>query len=122
MQTNEKLSFLLQAASWQDSLLQSYRLLQLTLQSVLLVIGIGLLVTVMFLNNSLLVVTSCLLFVIIWELQIFAKMSYSEIILSREEDINFWHRELISAETEIDASQRYFGSLGIAVIKPHMVV
>ncbi|MBP7964418.1 MAG: hypothetical protein KBG20_19670 [Caldilineaceae bacterium] len=103
-----RLSFLIQAVGWQDDLLQSYRILHLTFQSILLAIGIGLAVAVITATQAipgtiLLAVLSLLLF-----FQVMTSRGFEQIIKHRGKDVNFWHKEVIWAERVLPPDLRYF--------------
>ena len=109
MAMDDEASFLLQAAIWQDSLLQTYRTLHLTFQSILLAIGIGLTVSIFSFNEPTLVIVSAVIFLSIWWLQLFSAARFKRIITTRGRDVNYWHREIILAENKIsDPSGRQF--------------
>lgn len=107
-----KREFLLQGAAWQDTLLQSYRALHLTFQSILLAIGIGLVISLISsselskLTPQNVVIVS--LFAIIWKLQRFASTRIREIILARGDDVNYWHKQIIMVENGLPSELRRF--------------
>ena len=103
-----RLSFLIQAVGWQDDLLQSYRILHLTFQAILLAIGIGLAVAVVTTAQTiagviLLTVLSLLLF-----FQVVTAQGFERIIKYRGKDVNFWHKEVIWTERVLPSELRYF--------------
>ena len=104
----EKINFLLQGASWQDSLLQSYRSFHLTFQSILLAIGIGLVVAVMSLNFGVPTLILLLVFIAVGLLQCVTNRQFKRIVISRGEDVNFWHREIILVERDLQPAERFF--------------
>jgi hypothetical protein len=105
---NDELSYLLNAAAWQDSLLQSYRSLHLTFQSILLAIGIGLTVAVLSFDQPVPLFASAGIFLAVWALQWFSTRRFRGIVTARGQDVNFWHRAIILAENAVPAEQRYF--------------
>jgi len=100
--------YLLAAAAWQDSLLQSYRSLHITIQSILLAMSAGLFVAVISLTGLLSSITAFLVLIVMWIFQSFTTQRFKNIITARGEDVNFWHREIILAEQQIEIQQRYF--------------
>ena len=109
--------FLLQSAVWQDSLLQSYRSLHITLQSILLAIGIGLLIASMsassFPKPTIETVTATVLLGVVGALQWFTTTRMRRIIQARGDDVNYWHRAIILAEQELPPHQRHFTNFKI---------
>lgn len=103
-----KVDFLLEAASWQDSLLQSYRSLHITIQSILLATSAGLFVAIVSLQDVYGSLTSFAVMILMWFFQYFAAEKFKHIISKRGEDVNFWHREIIMAEQQLPAAQRFF--------------
>lgn len=102
------LGYLLDAAAWQDSLLQSYRSLHITIQSILLAISAGLLVAAVSIEDLWGSLVAVGVLVVIWLFQRFTATKFRAIVRSRGEDINFWHRELLFAEQSLPAQVRYF--------------
>ena len=102
------LGFLLEAASWQDSLLQSYRSLHITIQSIILATSAGLFVAIVSLVNIYGSLVSFVVMILIWIFQYLTTKKFKYIISNRGEDVNFWHREIIMAEQLLPAAQRFF--------------
>lgn len=107
-QTSGDRDFLLDAAAWQDSLLQSYRSLHMTLQSILLAISAGLLVAVISIDSFWGSLAAALVLIVIWLFQRFTTSRFKGIVHSRGEDVNFWHREIILAERPLPPHERHF--------------
>jgi Flp pilus assembly protein TadB len=105
---SDELSYLLNGAAWQDSLMQSYRSLHLTFQSILLAVGIGLVVVVLSFEEPLPVGVLSIIFLAVWALQMFSMKRFKSIVTFRGQDVNFWHRAIILAENGIPAEKRYF--------------
>lgn len=105
--------YLIQAASWQDSLLQSYRSLHLTFQSILLAIGIGLLIAIISFEFGIQTFIATTVLLAIWMLQVYIARRMRIIVLNRGEDVNFWHRAIILAEQELPSQQRFFTNFKI---------
>ena len=105
---DDELSYLLNGAAWQDSLLQSYRSLHLTFQSILLAIGIGLFVAVLSFDHPVPVLLSSVIFLMVWALQVFSVSRFKRIVTARGQDVNFWHRAIIFAENNVPPELRYF--------------
>lgn len=114
----EQRDFLLACAAWQDSLLQSYRSLHVTIQGFLIAAGVAVLaiqltgaaqdssakpVAVMLFN----LVFTGLLFALFW-LQRKTSMELEGAVSSRAADINFWHVEVILSENALEPMQRKF--------------
>lgn len=109
--------FLLQGAMWQDSLLQAYRSLHVTFQSILLAIGIGLVVATMSsVSSSKLpvqpIVSTGLLFCL-WLLQRVTSKNLQGIVLNRGDDLNYWHTALILCEQQLPSRHRHFTNFKI---------
>ncbi|MGC9357543.1 MAG: hypothetical protein ACP5GX_06750 [Anaerolineae bacterium] len=102
------LEYLLEAAAWQDSLLQSYRSLHMTIQSILLAIAAGLFVAVIGSQSIWGSGAAGVAMVVMGGFQLYAKRRFRGVILSRGEDVNYWHRQIILAEQNREASGRHF--------------
>lgn len=105
---SEELAYLLSGAAWQDSLLQSYRSLHLTFQSILLAIGIGLTIAVLSFDQLLPGLACAAIFLAVWGLQSFITSCFKGLVSARGRDVNFWHRAVILAENGLPAESRYF--------------
>lgn len=102
------LGFLLDAAAWQDSLLQSYRSLHITIQSILLALAAGLFVAVISLADVLSFSIALVALLTMWAFQKYTTGKFKRIIIARGEDVNFWHREILLAEQQVEISRRHF--------------
>jgi hypothetical protein len=105
---NDDLAYLLNAAAWQDSLLQSYRSLHLSFQSILLAIGIGLFLAILSFDYLCPVLISSFIFLWVWALQVISLKNFKGIVTARGADVNFWHCAIIMAENNAPMEKRYF--------------
>lgn len=114
----EHRDFLLAAAAWQESLLQSYRSFHITIQGFLIAAGAAVLAVQLtsaiqeqtghLLTNAIFnLIFTCLLAFLFW-LQRKTASELKEVIKSRAEDINHWHKVIMLSENELDSSQRSF--------------
>lgn len=114
----EHREFLLACATWQDTLLQSYRSLHVTIQGFLVAAGAAVLAvqltgTIQATGpNALATVVFNLFFTgllafLFW-LQNKTSKELRGVVESRACDIDFWHRRLILAENALDSDQRVF--------------
>ncbi|MBX3640930.1 MAG: hypothetical protein KF888_10570 [Nitrosomonas sp.] len=112
MNSDEICSYLIAGAAWQESLLQSYRSLHVTIQSILLAIGVALTVVPFTIMGypviSPAILVSTVLLTCVGGLHFYSSNKFSGVVLARGEDINWWHTELIKAEHGISSSSRYF--------------
>lgn len=104
----EKLQYLLNNAQLQDSLLQSYRQISLTLQSMFLLIGTVLVTTLIFMANTILFYALGVLFLLVFALSMYAARKFSLIIKRRGNDVNFWHKKIIECETQDNSEMTVF--------------
>jgi len=104
-----KISNLMHGARLQDYLLQTYRTMHLTSQSILFAIGTGLTIANAkgFENTSdaLIVFGLTLLFSI---LGLVLSTSFKAVTKSREEDVDFWHQKIEQAECELPEEYQFF--------------
>lgn len=114
----EQREFLLAAAAWQETLLQSYRSLHVTIQGFLIAASSAVLAVQLTgavqeqsarpLAAALFnVVFTALLAFLFW-LQRKTAFELKDVVESRASDINHWHRATILAENELESSQRAF--------------
>jgi len=112
MEQPQDRDFLLQGTLWQDALLQAYRSLHITFQSILLAIGIGLVVVPMsspiFPKLTTQAIVATLLLLCLWRLQIFIMLKMRSIVTARGNDVNYWQRAVILAEQKLPSRQRHF--------------
>ena len=114
----EQRAFLLAASAWQDTLLQSYRSLHVTIQGFIVAassavlavqltgavqrqadgVGTGVVFNVVF---------SCLLVILAW-LQRRTAHEFHQVVAGRAADIDYWHKATILVEQELEPSYRTF--------------
>src|SRR6266498_3069816 len=89
-------------ASIQDNLLQTYRRLSISFQSMLLAVGV-------FLLNSILSKTSrddaillILIFVLVGIFALWVGNKFADIIIHRGMDVSFWHKQILLLEQELE--------------------
>lgn len=99
-------SHLLEAAILQDSLLQSYRSLHVTLQSVFIAISTGLTVTILSMSAQGNLVITLILQSSITVVGIIALVQFRKVILARGRDVNYWHRLIIKTERNLKSEER----------------
>ena len=102
------LGYLLQGATMNDSLLQSYRNIHLTMQSIFLAIGTGLFVAVLAFNELAQSISAIAVLVVLTVIAFWAITEIRKIIKKRGEDVNFWHREVITVECSMSPCRRKF--------------
>ena len=100
--------YLLAGAQLNDSLLQSYRQIHLTIQSIFVAIGVGLFVAVIVFNELIQVVLATVVLIVLSGVSLYILYAIRKIILARGEDVSFWHRKLILAEQDLPAERRCF--------------
>ena len=109
--------FLLQGAMLQDHLLQAYRSIHVTLQSILLAVGIGVWVVSIssstFPKPSLQGGLATILLAALWILQCYINRKMRGLVLARGDDVSHWHRKLILAEQQLPAAERHFTAFKI---------
>lgn len=110
--------FLLASAQWQDSLLQSYRILHVTIQGFLMTTGAAVLAvqltSAMQKNDAHPIQTavfstifSFLIGILFW-IQRDTAIELGRVVNSRAEDVNHWHRLIILCENDLAPRQRSF--------------
>ncbi len=112
MNDTDDRDYLIAAAAWQESLLQGYRSLHVTIQSILLAIGVGLTVVPFAVADyptfSARALASAVILTCIAGLHFFSSRKFSGVVDARGKDINWWHGELIRTEQRISPASRYF--------------
>lgn len=99
---------LLQMAVWQDSLLQSYRSINVTLQSVLLIV-LGVLLDFPGKDSSdLLVFVSLCIAALVFLLALFSNDNLQKVINARGRDVSYVHREICLSERYLPREDRLF--------------
>lgn len=105
---------LLAASAWQDSLLQSYRSLHLTIQSILLATSAGLLITLVTIADFWGSLTAFIVMIFMFFFQLFITKTFKRIVEMRGKDVNWWHREIIKSEQKLKPEERYFTKFKIS--------
>ena len=101
-------NYLLTHAQLNDSLLQSYRQVHLTMQSIFVAIGAGLFIAVVAFDVLIQVVLATFTLIVLASISLFILDKVQKIIIARGEDVNFWHRRLILAEQDLPSEKRHF--------------
>jgi len=114
----EQRDFLLACATWQDTLLQSYRTLHTTIQGLLIAAGAAVLAVQLTgavqvqgdqpLANVLFNVLFTALLAALFLMQRTTTAELEGVVTSRAADIDFWHIETILSENALGPSQRKF--------------
>lgn len=94
-------------AGIQDSLLQSYRSFQLTMQSIFIAIGGGLAITNIRTGNFTDSLLIFIVFIPVASLALFSLIKIRNVILSRGKDVDYWHNKIIEAEKKLDSDKKY---------------
>jgi hypothetical protein len=112
----EQRDFLLAAAAWQETLLQSYRSLHVTIQGFLIAASSAVLAVQLTgavqeqaaqpLAVALFNVVFTVLLAFLFWLQYKTAVELKGVVESRAADINHWHKQTIMAENELLSSQR----------------
>lgn len=95
MEKDQLIDYLLAQAQLNDSLLQSYRQIHLTIQSIFLAIGVGLSVAITTFKECFQIVLTTLTLTLLAGISLYILFRLREIITARGEDVSFWHRKLI---------------------------
>ena len=108
------LSYLASHARNLEALLQTYRQINLTTQSVFLVLGTFLLSRILESQNR-----DIMLFLefLLLSITIFSNIvlwRFQKVILARGEDVNWWHKEIVRAEQKLSPEERVFTRFKIA--------
>ena len=104
---------LLQMAVWQDSLLQSYRSINVTLQSVLLIV-LGVLLDFPREGSSdIFIGVSLVVAALVFLTALFSNDSIQKVINARGRDVSYVHREICLAERLLEKEDRIFTSFKI---------
>ena len=108
MANKQPIDYLLAGAQLTDSLLQSYRQIHLTVQSIFVAIGVGLFIAVLVFDKLIQVALATVTLVVLSAVSLYILYTMRKIIVARGEDVNFWHRKLILAEQDLQPEKRYF--------------
>ncbi len=106
--SSDNITYLMDGASLNDSLLQSYRNFHLTMQSIFLAIGTMLFISIITFKDFLRLTLLFILLLAVFTLSLTILYKMKRIIISRGEDVNFWHRALLKAEQNVPENERYF--------------
>lgn len=104
----DKLQYLMGGAQLEDSLLQSYRQLSMTLQSIFLLIGTLIVTVLITLPKNIEFYGLELLFFIIFALSMYSSRKFFLVIKFRGNDVNYWHKKIMEVETEPDSKSTVF--------------
>ena len=102
------LNYLASNARNLEAILQTYRQINLTTQSVFLVLGTFILSRI--LESPDLLVT-CFLEFLLLSITVFSNIvmwRFQKVILARGEDVNWWHKEIVRAEQKLPPEERVF--------------
>ncbi|EIU7748478.1 hypothetical protein NQO50_004294 [Vibrio vulnificus] len=112
MSNQDNRNYIMAAVAWQDTLLQSYRTLHITIQSILLAISVALAVTALNIDDfpsfSVASAICVLIHLAILCLQKFSTDKFSGVVAARGNDINWWHKELLRFEHGYPPEERFF--------------
>jgi len=101
-----RLTFLWQGARYQDNLLQAYRSIHFTMQSVLLAIGTALSAAVILVNDQEKAWRVYVLLVLVTVLAFRLLHVMRKLIISRRDDVNYFHHHILQAEKEMAAEDQ----------------
>ena len=106
----EQRSLALQAAAWQDALLQSYRTIHITLQGLLLAAGAaaGIESLTNVASNNWRGQFAFAFIVLLALLHVYAAIVLRRVIAARAHDVNWWHKLILRIEQRIPSDGRYF--------------
>jgi hypothetical protein len=90
-----------------ESLLQTYRQINLTTQSVFLVLGIFILSRILETPKPI-AVFPWLLLVSLTAFSLIVMWKFQKVIIARGEDVNWWHRQIMMEERTIPPDERIF--------------
>lgn len=101
-------AFLLAGAAWQDSLLQGYRSISLTVSSILLAVAIGLSVVAISSDRLVVAASTAVMGSLLSVLGLSLSYRFANVIKARGNDVDYWHRELIKSENYLPPEDRIF--------------
>lgn len=104
----DPIEYLLQGAVWQDGLLQSYRLIYLTLQAIFLATATGLSVLLFQIETPLKLKFALAGLIVLIVVSVVVLILMCRVVLARGEDVSYWHCELVKAEQGLPPDERYF--------------
>jgi hypothetical protein len=91
-----------------EALLQTYRQIDLTIQSVFLVMGTFLLTRIFEAETPRVALFFELLLISIGVFSFTVMWKFQKVILARGEDVNWWHRQMVKAEQLLPPEERTF--------------
>lgn len=101
-------TYLLTGATWQDSLLQSYRTIHLTMQSIFIVIGVGLTTAMLTVGDLFRAIALFVVFIALLIFGLWSLKTMRGVIMARGHDVSFWHRKIIAAESHLNTGKKVF--------------
>lgn len=96
-----RLTFLWQGAKYQDDLLQAYRSFLFTMQSVLLVIGTGLSIAIIAIDDVAKIRAIYFLLILFTALAIYVVRFMKRLLVSRRDDVNYYHNKILQEEKNL---------------------
>ena len=102
----DKLTALWQGASYQDKLLQSYRNLNIALQSVFLLVGSGFTIAVLAFGDYTEAWLSYTLLMLITVVANYFLCKIKSLIMARSEDVNYFHSQIVEYEKSLPKSEQ----------------
>lgn len=122
MSDKDDRNYMITAAAWQEGLLQSYRRLHVTIQSILLTIGVGLTIAAVSLDKPVFLASEdstrqggtletlfaffvpslvcSIVFIVIMAFSFYSHRKFSWVVLCRGDDINWWQQKIIEHEQQ----------------------
>ena len=104
----EKRSALWQGAAYQDKLLQSYRSINVTLQSALLILGAGFTIGTIAFSSSVQGWLIYSLLIAVSGLGVYLLITLNKLITSRSSDVNYFHSQIIEQEADLPPGEQVF--------------
>jgi len=108
MKNYDIINYCITNAALQDSLLQSYRQIFLTIESIFLAVGTGLLIVMLTLSNVLNLLLLFVIFLTLMGFGIYFMHLIKRVIIGRGRDVSRWHCMLIEVEQKLRLSERLF--------------
>jgi hypothetical protein len=91
-----------------ESILQSYRQIDLTTQSVFLVLGSIILSRILETESLRVVIFLELLLIFLTVFSLLVMQRFQKVIIARGEDVTWWYKEMVKAELSLPADERAF--------------
>ena len=105
---SESLNYLASHSRNLESILQSYRQIGLTTQSVFLVLGSFILSRVLESDSLQIAVFLEMLLLSMTVFSLLVMQRFQKVIIARGEDVNWWHKEIVKAEHHLPNAERSF--------------